>query len=67
MHLILCLLLAAGLTGCVPQVPYYCEDENAPICYLQRRPIFAPREKPTSAPQPERRDGELPDDTPRSP
>jgi hypothetical protein len=67
MRLVLCLLLAACLTGCVPQFPYYCEDATAPICYLQRRPIFAPREKPTSDPKSERRDGELPDDAPRSP
>jgi predicted small lipoprotein YifL len=57
MHLVLLLLLAACLTGCGLQYPYYCEDENAPICYLQRRPIFAPREKATSDPKPERRDG----------
>ena len=43
MHLVLFILLVECLTGCVPQYPYYCEDENAPICYLQRRPIFAPR------------------------
>jgi hypothetical protein len=67
MRLILLLLLAVCLTGCGLQYPYYCEDENAPICYLQRRPIFAPREKATSDPKPERRDGELPDDAPRSP
>jgi hypothetical protein len=66
-HLILCLLLATCLTGCVPRFPFYCEDANASICYLQRRPIFAPREKPTSDPTPERRDGALPDDAPRSP
>jgi hypothetical protein len=66
-RLVLFLILAACLTGCVPQVPYYCEDEHAPICYLQRRPIFAPREKPTSDPTPEHREGELPDDAPRSP
>ena len=67
MRLVLLLLVATCLTGCVPQFPFYCEDEHAPICYLQRRPIFAPREKPPSAPQSERRDGALPDDTPRSP
>jgi len=67
MRLVLLLLMATCLTGCVPQFPYYCEDANAPICYLQRRPIFAPREKPTSDPKPERRDGERPDDAPRSP
>jgi len=66
MRLVLLLLVATCLTGCVPQFPFYCEDENAPICYLQRRPIFAPREKPTSDPKPER-DGELPNDAPRSP
>jgi hypothetical protein len=66
-HLILCLLLATCLTGCVPRFPFYCEDANASICYLQRRPIFAPQEKPVSDPKPERRDGELPDDAPRSP
>lgn len=66
-HLILFLLLAASLTGCVPQFPYYCEDANASICYLQRRPIFAPQEKPTSDPKSERQDGELPDHAPRSP
>jgi hypothetical protein len=66
-HLILCLLLAACLTGCGLQFPYACEDVTAPICYLQRRPIFAPQEKPTSNPTPERLDGELPDDAPRSP
>jgi hypothetical protein len=65
-RLVLLLLLAACLTGCVPRFPYYCEDENAPICYVQRRPIFAPREKPTSDSKPERREGELPDDAPRS-
>jgi hypothetical protein len=52
MRLILFLLLAACLTGCVPRFPYSCEDATAPICYLQRRPIFAPREKPTSDPTP---------------
>jgi hypothetical protein len=56
MRLVLLLLVATCLTGCVPQFPFYCEDENAPICYLQRRPIFAPREKPTSVPKSERRD-----------
>src|SRR6266705_6922828 len=74
MRLVLLLLLAACLTGCVPQYPCYCEENNAPICYVQRRPIFAspcdpcdtaPRQKPTSAPKPERRDGELPDSVPR--
>ena len=67
MHLVLLLLVATCLTGCVPQFPFYCEDEHAPICYLQRRPIFAPWEKPPSAPQSERRDDEMPDDAPRSP
>jgi hypothetical protein len=65
--LVLCLLPAACLTGCGLQFPYYCEDATAPICYLQRRPIFAPREKPTSATRPEHRDDELPAEAPRSP
>jgi hypothetical protein len=67
MRLVLLLLMATCLTGCVPRFPFYCEDEQAPICYLQRRPIFAPRDKPTSDPTSERRDGERPDDAPRSP
>jgi hypothetical protein len=62
MRLVLLLLMAMCLTGCVPQFPFYCEDAQASICYLQRRPIFAPRDKPTSAPASERRDGERPDD-----
>jgi predicted small lipoprotein YifL len=48
MHLVLLLLMATCLTGCGLQFPFYCEDKNASICYLQRRPIFSPREKPTS-------------------
>jgi hypothetical protein len=56
MRLVLLLLLATGVTGCGLQFPFYCEDNNAPICYLKRRPIFAPREKPVSNPTSERRD-----------
>ena len=67
MRLMLCLLLAACLTGCGLQFPYACEDATAPICYLQRRPLFAPREQPPSTPTPEHRDSELPDEAPRSP
>jgi hypothetical protein len=67
MRLVLLLLIATCLTGCVPRFPFYCEDDQAPICYLQRRPIFAPREKPTSDPTSESRDGALPADAPRSP
>jgi hypothetical protein len=67
MCLVFLLLLATCLTGCVPQLPFYCEDATAPICSLQRRPIFAPREQPPSAPTPAHRDGELPDEAPRSP
>ena len=67
MRLMLLLLMATGLTGCVPQFPFYCEDAQASICYLQRRPIFAPRAKPTSGPTPERREGERPVDAPQSP
>ena len=52
MRLVLLLLMATCLTGCVPQFPYYCEDDHTSICYLQRRPIFAPREKPTTASRP---------------
>jgi hypothetical protein len=66
-HLILLLMLAAGLTGCGLQFPYACEDATAPICYLQRRPLFAPQEKPPSAPTPAHRDGKLPAEAPRSP
>ena len=50
MRLFRLLLLAMFLTGCGLQFPFYCEDDQAAICYLQRRPIFAPREKPTSNP-----------------
>ena len=60
MCLVLLLLMATCLTGCVLQFPFYCEDDRAPVCYLQRRPIFAPRDKPTSAPTAARRDGVLP-------
>ena len=67
MRLVLCLLLTACLAGCAFQFPYYCEDAQASICYLQRRPIFAPREKPTSDPKPEHQDGELPDSASRRP
>ena len=67
MRPVLLLLMATGLTGCVPQFPFYCEDTQASICYLQRRPIFAPRDKPTSDPTPERREGERPADVPQSP
>jgi hypothetical protein len=67
MRPVLLLLIATGLTGCVPQFPFYCEDAQASICYLQRRPIFAPRDKPTSDPTPERREGEQPADAPQSP
>jgi len=63
----LLLLIATCLTGCVPQFPFYCEDAQASICYLQRRPIFAPRDKSTSDPTSERREGALPADAPRSP
>ena len=48
LRLVLLLLMATCLTGCGLQFPFYCEDDNASICYLQRRPIFAPREKPPS-------------------
>ena len=54
MCLVLLLLMATCLTGCVLQFPFYCEDAQASICYLQRRPIFAPRDKATSDPTPER-------------
>ena len=67
MRLVLLLLMATLLTGCVLQFPFYCEDDQAAICYLQRRPIFAPRIKPTSDSTSERRNGEQPDDAPRSP
>jgi hypothetical protein len=67
MRLVLLLLIATCLTGCVPRFPFYCEDDTAPICYLQRRPIFAPREKPTSDFTSERRDGALPADAPQRP
>ena len=66
-RLLLLLLMATGLTGCVPQFPFYCEDAQASICYLQRRPIFAPRDKPPGDPTPERREGERPADAPQSP
>src|SRR5262245_41590387 len=54
-RLLLLLLVAMLLTGCglqLPalQFPFYCEDNTASICYLMRRPIFAPREKSTSNP-----------------
>jgi len=52
MRPVLLLLIATGLTGCVPQFPFYCEDAQASICYLQRRPIFAPRGKPTNGRSP---------------
>ena len=48
MRLVLLLLMATCLTGCALQFPFYCEDDQASICYLKRRPIFAPREKPTN-------------------
>ena len=62
MRLVLLLLMATCLTGCVLQFPFYCEDDQASICYLQRRPIIAPREKPTGDPTSERRDGEAKSD-----
>ena len=58
MRLVLLLLMAIYLMGCVPQFPFSCEDAQASICYLQRRPIFAPRDKPTSARTPAPREGE---------
>jgi hypothetical protein len=67
MRLVLLLLMTTCVTGCVPQFPFYCEDAQASICYLQRRPIFAPRHKPTSAPTPEHRESEPPTDAPQSP
>jgi hypothetical protein len=67
MHLVLLLLMVMLLTGCGVQFPFYCEDDTASICYLQRRPIFGPREKPTSTPTSERRDGERSDVVPWSP
>jgi hypothetical protein len=60
MCLVLLLLMATCLTGCVLQFPFYCEDDRASICHLQRRPIFAPRDKPTSPPTSAHRDGVLP-------
>jgi hypothetical protein len=56
MSLLLLPLLAMFLTGCGLQFPFYCEDDQASICYLQRHPIFAPREKPPSAPTSQRQD-----------
>jgi len=67
MRLVLLLLMATCLTGCDLQFPFYCEDDQASICYLQRRPIFAPRTTRASAPTSERRNGEQPDDAPRRP
>jgi hypothetical protein len=67
MRPVLLLLIATCVTGCVPQFPFYCEDAQASICYLQRRPIFAPRDKATSAATPERQEGERPADAPQSP
>jgi hypothetical protein len=67
MRLVLLLVMVTCLTGCVPQFPFSCEDETASICYLQRRPIFAPRDKPSSERPSARRDGVLPDNTSRSP
>jgi hypothetical protein len=67
MRLVLLLLMATCLMGCVPQFPFYCEDEQASICYLQRRPIFAPRDQAPSERASVRRDGALLDDAFRSP
>jgi hypothetical protein len=67
MCLVLLLLMIMCLTGCVLQSPFYCEDEHASICHLQRRPIFAPRDKPASERTSAHRDGLLLDDAPRSP
>ena len=67
MHLVLLLLIATCVTGCVPQFPFSCEDAQASVCYLQRRPIFAPRDKPPSDPTPARREGERPAEVPQSP
>ena len=64
MRLVLLLLMATCLTGCVPQFPFSCEDESASICYLQRRPILAPRDKPPSERPSAHRDAALPDDSP---
>jgi len=60
LRLVLLLLIAMCLTGCGLQFPFYCEDDQAAICYLKRRPIFAPPEKPTSNPTAEHRDSERP-------
>ena len=57
MRVVLLLLMATCLMGCVPRFPFSCEDDQASICYLQRRPIFAPRDKPLSARTSERREG----------
>jgi hypothetical protein len=67
MRVVLLLLMATCLTGCVPRFPFYCEDDQASICYLQRRPIFAPRDKPPSARTSERREGAWPDAAPQRP
>src|SRR5262245_60071691 len=67
MRVLLLFLLATCLTSCSLQFPFYCEDDQASICYLLRRPILAPREKPTSDPTSAPRDGARPDDAPRSP
>ena len=67
MRLVLLLRMATCLTGCVPQFPFSCEDEQASICSLQRRPIFAPRDKPPSARTSECREGAWPDAAPQSP
>jgi hypothetical protein len=67
MRLVLLLLLATCLTGCVLQFPFACEDETASICSLQRRSIFAPRDKPAGARTSARREAVLPDDAPQSP
>ena len=64
MRLVLLLLMATCLTGCVPRFPFYCEDAQASTCYLQHRSIFAPRDKPTSDPTSARRDGARLDDAP---
>jgi hypothetical protein len=66
MRLGLLLLMATCVMGCVPQFPFYCEDAQASLCYLQRRPIFAPRDKPTSDSTSERREGALPADAPQN-
>jgi hypothetical protein len=67
MRVVLLLLMATCLTGCVPRFPFYCEDDQASVCYLQRRPIFAPRDKPPSARTSERREGAWPDAAPQRP